>query len=423
MEIMVATEDLMCGMYVCRLDRPWLETPYPIQGFYIHDGEDIRRLQEHCEHVYVDTDAPEPTCQQGEIAQIDAATARLPIRGDERRSGKDRRQRRSSDLPKPQAVYVDKKPVEEEIETARELRTEVCQAIDAIMTNVQQGKKLDSNTAKAAVAKMTQSILRNPDAFMWLRLLKDKDNYTYMHCMDSSALAIAFGRSLGLSRRQLDDIGMGVLMCDVGKMRLPEELLNKPDKLTHDEFEIAKTHVAHSIRIMEKTGGFSKESIAIVAAHHERFDGSGYPRGLIGVEVPMLGRMASIVDCFDAIVSDTAYRRAISTHEAIRRIYEWRGSLFQAELVEQFIQTLGPYPTGSIVELTTDEVGIVISQSRSRRLKPKVMLVLDKDKKPYRTAPIVDLVEVNEDNEGNPLEVFKVLGPGAYGIDSREFYL
>jgi len=296
-------------------------------------------------------------------------------------------------------------------------------AVDEIMNNVRDDKKLDINRTKEVVSSMTDSILRNPNAFLWMRILKDKDSYTYSHCMDSGALAIAFGRHIGLSRNELEDLGMGALLSDVGKMQVPDELLNKPGELTEKEFEIVKKHVVYSVRIMQKSGGLSKAAIATAATHHERFDGSGYPRGLKGNEIPVLGRMAAIVDCYDAITSDRPHRRAISPNEAVRRLYDWRGSAFQSELVEQFIQTLGTYPTGSIVELNTGQVGIVVSQNRLRRLRPKLMLILDEGKNVYNFAPMLDLLNETQDSSGDQLEIIKVLEPGTYGIEPKDFNL
>lgn len=406
MEMKIATAELTYGMYVSRLDRDWLDTPFLLQGFYVQGERDIQVLSEHCQHVYIDTEAQKE-----------------PETPPQERSGSGHDQNAIARLMQSSAVYRGDKPVEEEIEVARELREDVFGAIDGIMQNVLEGEKPDLGGAKAAVSRMTESILRSPDAFMWLRSLKSKDTYTYAHCIDSSALAIAFGRNVGLAKQQLEDLGTGALLFDVGKMRLPTELLCKVGPLTDKEFELVREHVAHSVDIMERAGGISKEAIEIAATHHERLDGSGYPRGLKGGEIPALGRMAAIVDVYDAITSETVYRRAIPAHEAVRRLYAWRGSLFQEELVEEFIQTLGTYPTGSVVELTTGEVGIVISQNRLRRLRPRVMVVLDKDKQPYGAGPVIDLIQETEDKDGRALEVFKVLEHGAYGIDPKEFYL
>ncbi|MDH3317673.1 MAG: HD-GYP domain-containing protein, partial [Gammaproteobacteria bacterium] len=404
MEKRVNTDDVREGMYVCRLDRPWLETPFLLQGFYVMDDEDIRSLKEYCQYVYIETEAPDI-----KLDTSDTVNGKSPWR------------QTVSDLPKPTTEYQDQNTVEEEIAVVKELQLEVLSAVDEIMNNVRDDKKLDINRTKEVVSSMTDSILRNPNAFLWMRILKDKDSYTYSHCMDSGALAIAFGRHIGLSRNELEDLGMGALLSDVGKMQVPDELLNKPGELTEKEFEIVKKHVVYSVRIMQKSGGLSKAAIATAATHHERFDGSGYPRGLKGNEIPVLGRMAAIVDCYDAITSDRPHRRAISPNEAVRRLYDWRGSAFQSELVEQFIQTLGTYPTGSIVELNTGQVGIVVSQNRLRRLRPKLMLILDEGKNVYNFAPMLDLLNETQDSSGDQLEIIKVLEPGTYGIEPKDF--
>lgn len=404
LEAKIDPKDVKAGMYVCRLDRPWLETPFMMQGFYVQTNREIRTLREQCKRVFIDTEAPPP-----------------PNAPEDRRVGDDRRQAEA--IPSPVVTYENKRPVEEEIESAKMLRREVVNAMGDLLDSAKSGKVLDVKSAKYVVQKVTDSILRNPDAFMWLRLLKDKDQYTYSHCMDCSALAIAFGRSMGLARTQLEELGLGALMLDVGKMRVPVELLSKPDRLTDEEFEVVKLHVQHSVEIMGQTGGFSEEAIAIARGHHERFNGTGYPDGLSGGQIPLLARMAGIVDCYDAITSETHYRAAISSHEAVERLYEWRGNLFQPELVELFIQTLGTYPTGTLVELSTGQVAVVISQNRIRRLRPKVMLILDENKNANEAAPILDLILETEDDDGNPIEILKVLEPHAYGIDPAQFYL
>ena len=174
---------------------------------------------------------------------------------------------------------------------------------------------------------------------------------------------------------------------------------------------------------MQQTKGINSRAIELALNHHERFDGSGYPNKRFGREIPVFGRMAAIVDCYEAITSDRPYAKAISSHDAIRKIYEWRKVDFQEELVEQFIQCLGVYPTGTLVELTTGEVGVVFEQSRVRRLRPKVMLVLNAEKIAYGCFPIVDLLQVTEDKDGNQLDIAHTLEPGSYGIQPKTLFL
>ncbi|MFQ6023531.1 MAG: HD-GYP domain-containing protein, partial [Acidiferrobacterales bacterium] len=163
--------------------------------------------------------------------------------------------------------------------------------------------------------------------------------------------------------------------------------------------------------------------IEIAHTHHERHNGSGYPRALLDKDIPTFGKMAGIVDCYDAITSDRVYRSALTSHQALRQLYGQRGTDFQSAMVEQFIECIGIYPLGSLVELSTGEIGIVISQSRVRSLRPKVMLILNQDKESNKTSPIIDLMTQLSDYSGNPLEIKEVLEPGTYGINPKDFYL
>lgn len=410
MEKQVASQDLQLGMYVTRLDRPWLETPFLFQGFTIQDAHDIAELQRHCRFVYIDIERGAPSRRY-----LDTPRA-APTRADA-----DLKRICRSNPGKP--VYPDTASVEEELAPARDSHQEACERIGNILDDVRSGRKLNVAAAEQAVSSMIESILRNPDAFMWLSKLKNKDSYTYAHSIDACALAITFGRHLGLPKPELEQVAVGTLLFDIGKMKLPEELLEKPGRLTDAEFALMQAHVAHSVELMADAKGISQTSIEVAYSHHERHNGQGYPRGLTSDQTSVYGKIAAIVDCYDAITSDRPYSVAVSPHEAIRSLYEWRNVDFQEEVVEQFIQCLGVYPTGTLVELNTGQVGIVLSQNRVRRLRPKVMLVLNADKHTYDIAPTVDLMTETVDRQGQMLEIARSLDPGSYGIDPTAYFL
>ena len=284
------------GMYISKLDRPWVETPFMFQGFLVKEEKEIKRLQEYCEHVYIDIEkgkAPDPELTGRAPPKLPEDITPAPI-------------------PKPRVKYEVEVEVEEELEVAQETHEQVTEAVGNLMEDVRAGKAPQITDVKQSVTQMEESILRNPDAFMWLRRLKKKDTYTYSHCIDCSVLAIAFGRQMGLPRVQIQALGVGAMMFDVGKMRLPAELLAKPEALTVQEFNIVKQHVEYRVEIMKGMRGISQQSVAMAATHHERFDGSGYPGGLSGGDIPLMGRMAAIVDCFDAITSNRPYADAVS---------------------------------------------------------------------------------------------------------------
>jgi HD-GYP domain-containing protein (c-di-GMP phosphodiesterase class II) len=402
----VGTDELEIGMYVQELDRPWIETPFLFQGFTINTAEDIEKLKEFCDYVFI---TEEQHLMRPELARPTdtAANRTVSVKG----------------LPSTPVHYQDQVGVEQELGVARSAHHNLTKEVHALVGSIRIGRDISAREIAKAVEQMIDSIIRNPDAFFWLTMLKKVDSYAYHHAVDSSALAVAFGRHLGFGKEELNDLAIGVLLCDIGNTRLPKSLLRKPGKLSPDDREMIRQHVAHTVDIMKAIPGISETAVEIAYTHHERFNGSGYPRGLKGNEIPIGGRIAAIVDYYDAITSDRPYNPALSSHLAIRRLYERRNVDFQEELVEQFIQTLGVYPTGSLVELSTGEVGVVLSQNRLRALRPKVMLILDKNKVAYGIFPTLDLIAEPRDSEGNIIEILRAVEPNTYGIDPKNYYL
>jgi len=404
----VSVSDVKIGMYVSRLDRPWLETRYLFQGFHISNTHDIEELRQHCEYVFVDPERGE-SAQQSLRTMIHKAHNDKFVEIFKKATGHER--------------YPVVTSVEEEIGACRESRKHTLDAVTNILEQLKAGHTVKLHSVRKAVNKMIASILRNPDAFFWLARLKDKDNYAYAHCVDACGLAVAFGRHLGFSKPELENLALGTLLLDIGKLQLPEGLLKKPGRLTDQEYRLIRRHVEFGVNMVREMKGANKAILSTVFSHHERHNGSGYPRGIPGHKIPVNGRIAALVDCYDAITSERAYCSAVSAYDAIQLIYEWRDKDFQTDMVEQFIQCVGIYPTGTLVELSTGEVGIVLAQNRVRRLRPKVMLVLDKDKIAYEFNPILDLIEDPLDDAGESIEIRHPLAPGTYGINVSDFYL
>ncbi|MCR4300386.1 MAG: HD-GYP domain-containing protein [Sulfuricaulis sp.] len=401
----ISTLDLKPGMYVTQLDRPWREADVLFQGFYVNSLEQIEELRNKYRYVYVDIwrdSAPDRPKQDIKEDALDEEFRNLC--GHSKRNN----------------VYKDSTSVDKEFVVAQEKYKRAMETVTEMMRDLQAGRTLKLVMINNVVTDLMESILRNPDAFSWLMYLKNKDDYSYTHSVDSCALAITFGRHLGLPRESLISIGTGALLSDVGKVKLPEGLLNKPGRLSPDEFQVMKKHVDFGVDIVMKIKDSSMELISMVRTHHERFDGSGYPLGIRGSDIPLFGRIAGILDCYDAITSDRSYQKAISPHQALRVLYNMRDKAFQETLVELFIQCLGVYPTGSLVEMVSGEVGIVIEQNRARRLRPKIMLILNHHKVPLKSYETLDL---DRETAGKSLELAKVLEPGTYGIDPKEYYL
>ena len=258
----VSVENLDVGMYISRLDRPWLESPFLLQGFMIKDEEDLAQLRQYCEFVYVDLE--QSTTSQWRPDSV-SPTGAQPSRD------------ASPAASKPSIERHDRVSVEKEIEFARNARASLKEAVGSLMDAVREGKKPNVAQLRDSVAEMESSIIRNPDAFMLLRSLQERDTYTYSHCIDSSVLAIAFARHLGLPKDQISDVGLGALLADVGKVRILPTLLTAARRLSGTELEQVRMHVTHSVDIMEELPGMSERIVSVASTHHERFDGSGYP--------------------------------------------------------------------------------------------------------------------------------------------------
>lgn len=398
--------ELKVGMYITELDRPWLDTPFLLQGFLVESREDIDTLAQHCQFVYVDYglskvgDNPqeEPASQQqGRL------TALFPHR----------------DL-KP---YRDETSVEQELKTARPILDRLTKSVKRRFDTATEGAQLATHEVREACKQMVDSIGRNPDAMLWLNRLKVDSEYNYQHAISVSIWMVALGRQLGLPKIDLCTLAIGGVLLDIGKTQIPRHILEKTGRLSPAEFALVKRHVELGLYEIEKTGGINREVLEIIECHHERFDSSGYPKGLPNKAIPVFARIAAIADCYGAITTSRPYAQAISPCTAINKLFEWRDKDFQAELVEEFIQAIGIYPAGTLVELSSGEVGIVLSEYRARRLRPKIIQLLDANKQPLNTVKVIDLLETTHDAQGKELSIVEGLEPGAYDIDLSELDL
>ena len=389
------------GMYVSRLDRDWVGTPFPFQGFEITSDEDIELLSAYCTSVFIDVQKSlinaRPSLRVGS-----APRNVFPPRGPE---------------------YHNTVEIKEEIPRAREVHTNLRALAERIADDVRSGRRLEPGVVREAIEPMVESLLRNSDALFWLMALMKRDDYMYSHAVNCSALAAAFGRHLALPREVLVELATGGFLLDAGMASLPSDVVQHGGKLDPEAMKLMRGHVQRSMEVLDQAGVTGKWARELVAAHHERHDGSGYPDGLAGDRVPLAGRMGGIVDTYDALRSDRPHRNGESRHGALQALYRARDRMFQAEVVEQFLQCLGVYPTGSLVELNTGEVGVVMAQNQVRRLRPRLMLLLDTEKKPYEPYRDIDLMQHGVDLADGGVKIAQALEPGAYGLRPEELFL
>ncbi len=402
--------DLKFGYYVAELDRPWTETPFLFQGFVISSEEELHTLRCLCKHVYVDA-------EQSQVPVEPRAVA-LPFR------------RRKPKAPvvaattsAPASRVTDLASFRRSAGHAGSARERSRVYLQKVFNDVRLGASLDTDEAQEVVRGLVETISADANAAIWLTQLKRKDEYTSLHCLNVCVLTLAFCRHLGYGSEDLQRIGLGALLHDIGKTQTPLEILNKPGPLTRDEFAVMKRHPEDGYRLMLRAGTLSEVSLAIIRSHHERVSGDGYPRAISGSELQAPVLAVAIADVYDAMTSDRIYHRGIATDLALRMMYEQAGPTFGQELMEAFIRCVGIYPVGSLVELGNQALGLVIDAGEDTRLLPRVLLVRNADGSMRQEPAMVDLAELSESGRLRDWTIRRVVSPAEAGFDPRRIML
>jgi len=286
--------------------------------------------------------------------------------------------------------------VAEELGRAREIHGQTQRAVRNVMRDVRLGKAISLDNVEPVVDAVTGSILRNASALLGMVGLKNKDDYTFLHSVSVGTLLIAFGRTLGMPEGQLRELGLGGLLHDVGKMKVPDSILNKPGRLTEEEFAVIKQHPGDGHAILLQTEGIGDIPLSITRHHHERIDGSGYPDGLAADGIGQFAKMAAIVDVYDAITADRCYHKAMPATEALRKMWEWSANHFDRTLLQAFMKCVGIYPVGTLVKLESGLIGVVVDQNAQSLLTPKVKAVFHSTSMRSITPSVIDLAKGND---------------------------
>ena len=527
-----SAQEVKIGMFVTDLDRPWIDTPFLMQGFMVEDEDQLRQLHEHCSWVLIDPHrsigpdfetvvrkpvvAPrdadtEPRVSINRTTAPVAAKASVTVAGGSRPAAspggkppaadaahtrsrefvepvKDHRAmtgsrsleaapssrradagttgnaagpsgrslwgrlregvsgvfaKRSDDTAKdsveevvaekpgqvragfiPETVqltiYEDAQPVEEEIGAATVAFRRIGEMMNRVVEDIRAGSGLQLDSVEEVINDMVESMVRNPDALMWVARMRERDMTVYDHGLSVAVSLVAFGRHLGYPKEQLSQLGVMGLLLDVGKIKLPRELLDKNERLSSAEFELIKEHVELGLDVLSQTPNIHPDVLEGIAQHHERMNGTGYPHNLMGERISVFGRMGAIADTYAAVTKRRPYADAISPHEALQMLSTWSGSQFHADMVEQFIQSIGVFPVGSLVELSTGEVAVVVTHGKLKRLRPKVLVVAEADKSHCAHPRLLDLLY---DVSDHPAHIRRGLPGNAYGLDLSEYYL
>jgi putative nucleotidyltransferase with HDIG domain len=362
--------DLKVGMYIHDLNCGWMDHSFFRRRFPLKREEDLKKIHESgITEVYIDTekglDAEGPTEQevQEEIIEKLIETA--------------------AHTPGEHAPTSHR----QELEVAKKIQNEATQVITNVLHDVRLGKQIEVERVSPVVEQITDSILRNPGTLVSLCRIKERDTYTFQHSMSVCTLMVAFCRYMDMKPEVIQEAGMGGMLHDIGKMRIPNSVLNKPGKLTDAEFDIMKGHVVLGLEILRQTPNVSKTVYQISGEHHERYEGTGYPEKKKAQAISQLGRMAAIVDVYDAITSNRVYHTGMEPSLALQKLFEWSNHHLDEELVQHFIQAIGIYPVGSLVRLESNRLAVVVEQGTAGLLYPVVRLVYD-IKRSTRLKPV-----------------------------------
>ena len=376
---------LRVGMRIVKLDRPWTEVPVLFQGFVIDSDAQASILRQYCEWVVVENEIETLADAMDQAAELKKRTVQ----------------------PLPET-----RPLARELPRAHQVWRNAHQLVDGLTRAIEQGHQIRLEDARPIITECVESISANASAMFWMSRVKSRDDYTAEHCVRVAIFTVAFARFLGLPDDELHIAGMCGLLHDLGKLKVPDSILNKPGPLSADEMAVMRDHTEYGFELMKSDPSLDAIISDVSRHHHERIDGQGYPDQLEEWQISRFARLVSIVDAYDAMTSDRCYRDGMPAADAIRVLYQNRGTQFDADMVEAFIRMIGIYPPGTLVELSSGEIALIVAVHPGKKLKPRVEVLLDRQKQ--RVEPrLIDLANPPDDA---PIDIAHALPDGSFGL-------
>ena len=386
----IPTKELRVGMYVHDLGRAWLDHPFAVNRFLVKEGQVIQKISHAgIREVIIDTSKGLDIAQ----AETQPAVQAPPVTTE---------------------PNLTKLSVAEERGRAKVLFREATNVIHNLMGDARIGKQVEVQSLDPLAERMVQSTFRSRHALTGISRIKTKDEYTFMHCVSVAGLMTAFAAELSLDEDTIHQVAIGGMLHDIGKTLVPNEILNKPGKLDDDEFTVMRRHVEFSGQLLEEQVGLSQVARDVAMLHHERMDGKGYPLGLQGDQISLIGQMSAIVDVYDALTSVRVYKSAWEPSVTLKKLLEWSPDHFNPQLVQRFIKCLGIYPIGSLVELESGRVGVVMEQGQDM-LRPQLRIVYHAKRQSYVKVHELDLAKETTDR------IVNVRSPDDFKIDLSLF--
>ncbi|UTA47345.1 HD-GYP domain-containing protein [Simiduia sp. 21SJ11W-1] len=368
---------LEVGMFIEEFCGSWMEHPFWRSKFLLDSEADRQRvLASSITELWIDT-------QQGK----DITEAQE----------KERPQAAAPDVEAIAQAPINKAQIKasmaQELARAQKICGRAKEAVTQMFAEARMGKAVSAEDCQAMVEEISSSVSRNPGALISLARLKNADEYTYMHSVAVCALMIALARELGLDDAQVQQAGLAGLLHDMGKALIPMEVLNKPGRLTDEEFVIVKAHPEKGHALLQEAGTASAAVMDACLHHHEKVDGSGYPHGLANDDITLLSKMTAVCDVYDAITSNRPYKRGWDPAESLRKMAEWSEGHFDQQVFQAFVKSIGIYPTGSLVRLRSKRLAVVLEQGQQSLLKPRVKVFYSVANKARIPPLVVDLAD------------------------------
>lgn len=355
----IRVEDARLGMYLQEICGSWMEHPFWKKSFKMTDPKDLQTLQTcGVQELWIDTNKG---------LDVEGNVVSTTKKEEEQKIQAELKQAASENL-KP----VKRVSMQQEVQRARAILAEGKTAVTSMFGEIRMGNAINVSEVGPLVDEISNSIARNPEAFLNLARLKNVDDYTYLHSVAVSGLMIALAKQLGLDGQDLKDAGVAGLLHDVGKALIPNEVLNKPGKLTDEEFAIIKDHPRKGWEVLKVAEGANDMALDVCLHHHERVDGTGYPERISGEKLTLFARMGAVCDVYDALTSNRCYKNGWEPVETIRKMAEWRNGHFDEQIFQAFVKTIGIYPSGTLVKLKSGRLAVVIEQTNKSLLTPIV---------------------------------------------------
>lgn len=400
----ISTQIVSIGMYITELDRPWQNTPFAVHGFYVRDLDEVKRLKAHCEHVYIDpVKGIVPTAEQ--LASVKPVVPEVKFQG------------KLIPITVNASVYETIEPIEQELVRAQLVYDELLDELMLVMTQLAKGKLHNVDSLLALAHSMVDSLVRNPDAFIWFVRVCKAGNHPYYYLLRTACWSVLFGRHLGLAKTDLRALAVSQLLKDIGKLCLPSPSTPQINTQAENQENInadpvlAEQILESSLSLLRTFDGIHPKVIKIIKMHNERLNGSGFPNQLTGDQIFLLAKIAGIASYYDAVTYLPQAKCATPVSKSVSRLYEVRGSQFQDDIVIEFIQAIGLYPTGTLVKLSNNEIAVVAEQTYQRRLKPKVLIAVDTNGQALEQLKMVDLFK-----DSSNLDIVEDIEPYKYPI-------